>query len=170
MVKYLVDSKMVNKGAVDANFVRLIFSGLISDAKDEVNPLMRAKAMRDGRNATTERVVTSPGSADSDLTYYMGDLEDIQRNDEIIPIVEISGIWYINNSAGMLVRLVDVMVFKKTSDTTPRFNLPGVAGVKQVERDDAPAPRDEDAEEAVDPAPLQDEEPHVASDPFDDSL
>lgn len=146
IVEYLIGSGIIKNGKkdVDENFIRMVYRGMIPDGKDDYNPLMRTKALKEGRHTTNVRVVTNPGSETSELTYYNGTLDDIGPGDEIIPIIDLAGLWYISNGVGMLLRLTDVMVFKKTSASDTVFNLPGVKGARMIESD----PVAEAAEEA----------------------
>lgn len=135
MVKYLCENNVVKKSKGDEAFVRAIFRGLIPEGKDDFNPLLRTKAMKEGRHAAHIRVVSDPGSDTTDMTYYDGVLEDIESNDDVLAVVEVTGLWYINNSVGISVRLTDAMVYKKSNVSETVFNLPGVAGVTKVDRD-----------------------------------
>ena len=153
------NSKELMKKTMKREFVEQIFRGVIPPARNEYNPLMRTKITRSGTYATKIRVVTDSGSSITPLLHREGSIADIDRNDEVIPIVDVTGIWFANNSAGVTLGLSHVLVYKNSGGVEDVFNIPGVAGVECVS-DSAPAP-----EPPVAPVNNASDD-FVASDPF----
>lgn len=154
VVKYIAaNSKTLLKKEMSEDFVAQIFRGVIPPARDDYNPLLRTKITKTGTYATKVRVVVDSGSSTTPLCHRAGTFEDICRNDEVIPIVDVTGVWFASNSAGMTLGLAYVLVYKDSVDDADVFNIPGVAGVESV------VVKEE-------PAPSQENDTSVESDPF----
>jgi hypothetical protein len=150
VVKYIADNSVsLLKRELSEEFVSQIFRGVIPEARDDYNPLMRTKITKSGTYSTKVRVVVDPGSATTPLCHKEGVFEDIARNDEVVPIVDVTGVWFANNSAGMTLGLAYVLVYKDSVDDGNVFNIPGVAGVESVKV--APEPETPDVEVEADP-------------------
>ena len=137
-----------------------LYRHMIPKSDNDYNPLMRSKITRTGKYATEVFVVVDPGSETTPLLRRSGTPADIDRNDWVIPIVEIVGIWVANKAAGLSVGLSSVMVYKESGETRDKFNIPGVAGVETVKvEDESP----EDSPTEVTEAATDD---LISSDPF----
>ena len=107
-----------------------VYRRLVPENNSDFNPLFRTKINRVGTYSTTVFLVTDPGSTTSPLKFRPGTIEDIQPHDEILPIIEISNIWFANKQYGVTVSLVSAMLFKHTPPNVNNFYVEGVAGVK----------------------------------------
>lgn len=137
VVKYIAaNSKTLLKKEMSEDFVSQIFRGVIPPARDDYNPLMRTKITKTGTYATKVRVVADPGSSTTPLCHHQGIFEDIHRNDEVIPMIDVTGVWFANNSAGMTLGLSHVLVYQDSGDDANVFTIPGVAGVQSVSKTD----------------------------------
>lgn len=162
------NSKELMKKTMRRDFVEQLFRATITPSRNnEYNPLLRTKVTKTGTYATNVVVVTDPGSPTTPLRHRQGELSDIERGDDIIPIVDVSCIWFANNSAGITLTLAHAMVFKKTQASENVFNIPGVAGVES----DTTVPLDGDKTVAsVAPTTLAPTAPGTVTVNFDSNL
>lgn len=83
-------------------------------------PLMRVKVNATGKYKTKVFVITGPNK------YRLGDLEDLQSGAEIVPIVEISGVWFVSKGFGVTLVASSVAVYPsaRRAGGISDFNLP----------------------------------------------
>lgn len=125
------NSKQLMKKEMRQDFVEQLFRPMATEPRNpDYNPLMRTKITRSGTYATVVRIVTDEGSATTPLKHRAGVLDEIEKRDMVIPVVEVSCIWFANNSAGLTVSLTHVLVFKQTTDVENVFTVDGVMGVE----------------------------------------
>ena len=130
------NSRELMKKTLDAAFVAQIFRSAIPEPRNtDYNPLLRTKITRTGYYATKVRVVTDPGSATTPLRHREGTIDEIERGDDVLAVVDVSSIWFANNSAGLTLTLAHALVYKRSDDVGDVFTVDGVAG---VEVDDSP--------------------------------
>lgn len=96
------------------------------------DPLLRLKINSDGAQATNVMIVVQEGTATTPLKWRHGTLEDIERNADVIPIVEVTGLWFVSKGCGMTLVATDVLVFPKKKRGFD-FSLPFAAGVVQCQ-------------------------------------
>ena len=136
-----LNSRELMRKEMKKEFVEQLFRSAIPEPRNkDYNPLLRTKITRAGHYATKVRVVTDPGSPTTPLRHREGTIEDIERGDEIIAVVDVSNIWFANNSAGLALTLAHALVYKKMSEVEDVFSVDGVAGV-EVDTSAPPAPR-----------------------------
>ena len=144
------NSKELMKKKLSKEFVTQLFRSAIPEPRNkDYNPLMRTKITRTGFYATKVRVVTDPGSSTTPLRHREGTIDEISRGDEVIAVVDVSSIWFANNSAGLTVTLAHALVFKKLNEVEDVFTVDGVAGV-EVDDSAPPAPTPTPSPEASD--------------------
>ena len=162
VIKYIAENSkaLLKKDNMSEEFVTQIFRGVATAGRDDYNPLMRTKVTKTGTYATKVRIVVDPGSSTTPLCHQAGTFEDIDRNDEVIPIIDVTGVWFANNNAGMTLGLSHVLVFKESSDDSDVFNIPGVAGVQSI----APVKNDPPMKEEAPIDPANESTPEA--DPF----
>jgi hypothetical protein len=166
-VEYVAaNSKELMKKSMKKDFVEQLFRPAITPSRNsEYNPLMRTKVTKNGPYATRVRLVTDAGSSTTPLCHMEGTINDIEKGDEIIPIVEVSNIWFANNSAGITITLVNALLFKKSNDMQDEFTVEGVAGVEAVTTAAAAAPLPQESG-TITVNLRGDENDFVANDPF----
>lgn len=133
-----VHSGELMKREMSIDFVRQLFRPTLPTPRNDYNPLMRTKITRAGQYATNVRVVTNPGSATTPLRHRAATINEIERGDEVLPVVDINSIWFANNSAGMTISLAHVLVYKKSAEVANIFSVDGVAGI-ELDTGDAPS-------------------------------
>ena len=134
------NSRELMRKEMRRDFVEQLFRRVIPEPRtNEYNPLLRTKITRTGNYATRVRIVTDPGSKTTALRHRPGTLEEIERDDEVIAVVDVSNIWFANNNAGMALTVTNLLVFKKSSNDDDVFTVDGVAGVES-ETSTPPAP------------------------------
>jgi len=137
-VDYIAEnSRELMKKAMKKDFVEQLFRAPVQPARNEFNPLLRTKVTKTGTYASKVRIVTDSGSPTSPLRHREGTLAEIGQHDEVVAVVEVSNIWFANNSAGLTLLLTHVLVYKKSNDAEVVFNIPDVSS---VEVDDTPPP------------------------------
>lgn len=125
------NSRELMRKEMRKDFVEQLFRRVIPEPRNnEYNPLLRTKITKTGNYATRVRVVTDPGSRTTALRHRPGTLDEIERGDEVIVVVDASNIWFANNSAGMALTATNILVFKKASNDDDMFTVDGVAGVE----------------------------------------
>ena len=146
---------------------------LTSPANAAYDPLLRLKINKEGFGATNVMVVVQEGTAETPLKWKHGSLADIERNSEVIPIVEISGLWFVSKSCGMTLLATDLLVFPKRRRGFD-FQISFAAGAVQYtgEEDDTGSSSRNMPEPSVAPsavrARLEDNNNTAAADPYDD--
>ena len=140
-VDYVAEhSKELMKKFMKKDFVEQLFRPVITPSSNgEFNPLLRTKITKTGSYATKVRVVTDPGSPTTPLRHREGTINEIERGDEIIAVVDVSSIWFANNSAGLTLTLAHALVYKKENEVEDVFTVGGVAGM-EVDMGPPPAP------------------------------
>lgn len=157
------NSKEYFKKSQSKEVIGELYRHMIPKSDNDYNPLMRTKITRGTVNyATKVFVVVNPGSETTPLLHREGTVEDISRNDWVIPIVDITGIWVANKSAGLSVGLAYVMVYKESAESGDVFNLPGVAGVEAVTVAEGEASPEDSPTEVTETAV----DDMISSDPF----
>jgi hypothetical protein len=135
------NSKELMKKQLSKDFVSQLFRSAIPEPRNkDYNPLMRTKITRNGHYATKVRVVTDPGSSTTPLRHREGSIDEIERGDEIIAVVDVSSIWFANNSAGLTITLAHALVYKKSDEVEDVFTVDGVAGVEVDNSTPVPTP------------------------------
>lgn len=124
------NSKELMKKVMKKEFVEQLFRPVIPPSRGDYNPLFRCKVTKTGTYATQVRVVTDPGSPTTPLRHREGTISDIERGDEIIAVVDVSNIWFANNSAGLTIVLAHALLYKKSVEVEDVFTVDGVAGLE----------------------------------------
>ena len=125
------NSKELMKKSMPKEFVEQLFRSAIPESRNtDYNPLLRTKITRSGFYSTKVRVVTDPGSATTPLRHREGTIDEIERGDEVIAVVDVASIWFANNSAGLALTLAHALVYKKMDEVEDVFSVDGVAGVE----------------------------------------
>jgi hypothetical protein len=168
VVKYIAEnSEKLMKRKMSEDFVSQIFRGVIPPARTEYNPLLRTKITKTGEYATKVFVVVDEGSSTTPLRHVKGTFSDIGRNDEVVPVIDVTGVWFSSNSAGMTLGLSHVLVYKKSDDGANVFDIPGVAGVECAGKTETPVDDEiSPAYDADDDKPLAHDDTNVDADPF----
>jgi len=141
---------------------------LTSPANVAYDPLLRLKINKEGFGATNVMVVVQEGTAETPLKWKHGSLADIERNSEVIPIVEISGLWFVSKSCGMTLLATDLLVFPKRRRGFD-FQISFAAGAVQYtgDEEDAAPPRNM-PEPSVAPTRPSQTTTNDNHDPYDD--
>lgn len=99
--------KEMNRSTVEALYRPL----LTPPTNVAYSPLMRLKINSGGRNPTNVMVVVSDGNATTPMKWRTGTLADITPHCDIIPIVEVVGLWFVSKGCGMTLVATDILVF-----------------------------------------------------------
>ena len=118
--------KEMKRATVDALYRTL----LSTPSNSAYDPLLRLKINSDGAQATNVMIVVQEGNASTPLTWRHGSLEDIERGAEVIPIVEVTGLWFVSKGCGMTLVATDVLVFPKRKRGFD-FSIPFASGAVQ---------------------------------------
>lgn len=122
---------MLKMEDIDVKFVDKIYRKMASQPNKDYKPKIRVKVVKEGRYASGVKVVTQEGSATTKLKYRRGTLADIEKHDEVAPIVEITGLWAVGTACGVSLTLVDTLVFKRSNGEDCTFSFEGVSGVEE---------------------------------------
>lgn len=151
-IEYIsINSRELMRKEMRKDFVEQLFRRVIPAVRNaEYNPLLRTKITTTGTYATKIRVVTDPGSPTTMLRHRPGTLDDIQRGDDVVPVVEATKLWFANNSAGIVLSATHILVYKKRSNEDDVFTIDGVAGVHAENDTKAPVVMDATTNEVKD--------------------
>jgi hypothetical protein len=146
IVDYIVEnsqSLLKSKTKKSREVVEEMFRPIIPPSNNaEYNPLMRTKFVKGTTNwATKVLVETKAGTDASPLRFRTSTIgsDDIAANDDVTPIVDLTGIWIANKNMGMSVSLSAALVHKKATQKEFNFILPsGVAGAEEESEDEVP--------------------------------
>jgi len=131
-IQWIVDNsqalfkKEMKRATVDALYRTL----LSTPSNAAYDPLLRLKINSDGAQATNVMIVVQEGNASTPLKWRHGALEDIERGAEVIPIVEVTGLWFVSKGCGMTLVATDVLVFPKRKRGFD-FSIPFASGAVQ---------------------------------------
>jgi hypothetical protein len=127
------NSVMLFKKEMKRATVEALYRPLLTTPSNAAyNPLLRLKINSEGGQATRVMIVMSEGNATAPLKWRHGTLADIERHAEVIPIVEITGLWFVSKGCGMTLVATDLLVFPKRARGFD-FNIPFASGVVQCE-------------------------------------
>lgn len=102
-------------------------------SKPQYNPLMRLKVNTAGRAPTRVMVVEEEGTSDAPLQWRTGTFADLTPGCHVVPIVEVSGLWFVSKGFGMTLAATDLLVYPTEDTVEFPFGLGGAAAVR-VER------------------------------------
>jgi hypothetical protein len=143
----LLFKKEMKRATVDALYRPL----LTSPSNAAYDPLLRLKINKDGPQATNVMIVMQEGNADAPMKWRHGTLDEIERHSEVIPIVEVSGLWFVSKACGMTLVATDLLVFPRRRRGFD-FIIPFANGAVMCdaveERDAAAATRESNQPEA----------------------
>ena len=105
----LLFKKEMKRATVEALYRPL----LTTPANAAYDPLLRLKINKDGPQATNVMIVVNEGAANSPMKWRHGTLDEIERHAEVIPIVEVSGLWFVSKACGMTLVATDLLVFPR---------------------------------------------------------
>ena len=91
--------------------VSAFYRSLLSPQKSGYAPLLRVKINATGNQTTKVFVVTAEPTATSPMRYRPGTLEEVTAHCEVLPIVEVVGLWFISKGFGMTLVATDLLVF-----------------------------------------------------------
>ena len=103
-------------------------------SKPQFNPLMRLKVNTAGRAPTRVMVVEEEGTADSPLQWRTGSFTDLTAGCHVVPIVEVSGLWFVSKGFGMTLTATDLLVYPSEDTVEFPFGLGGAPAAVRVER------------------------------------
>lgn len=105
----LLFKKEMKRATVEALYRPL----LTTPANAAYDPLLRLKINKDGPQATNVMIVVNEGTPNSPMKWRHGTLDEIERHAEVIPIVEVSGLWFVSKACGMTLVATDLLVFPR---------------------------------------------------------
>jgi len=131
--KFISDNceSMLKMSDIDTKFVDKIYRKLAAQPNPEYKPKIRVKVVKEGRYASGVKVVTQEGSDTTPMKFHKGTLSDIEKNDEVVPIVEITGLWAVGTACGVSLSLIDTLVYKRGEGEDCTFAIAGVCGVEE---------------------------------------
>ena len=90
------------------------------DEEKKYDPLLRLKCVPSGKKQTVVYVVTR--NANGEEEYSPGTLDQITRRSMVVPIVEISGMWYTSTQFGMTYLAKALMVWPAAQENEIQFS------------------------------------------------
>jgi hypothetical protein len=107
------NSEVVLKKEMKQATVEALYRSLLSPQRGNYDPLLRVKVNTTGTHATTVFVVEDEGCAENNvpMRYRKGSLDDVVPHCEVVPIVEVVGLWFISKGFGMTLLATDLLVY-----------------------------------------------------------
>ena len=136
-ITWIVDNSMTlfKKEMKQATVEALYRPLLTTPSNAAYDPLLRLKINSDGLQATNVMVVIEEGTAESPLKWRHGTLADVERQTEVIPLVEVTGLWFVSKGCGMTLVATDLLVFPKRRRGFD-FYIPFAAGAVRASEED----------------------------------
>lgn len=103
--------------------VEALYRCLLAPQRNGYAPLLRVKINAGGSQATKVFVVTSEPTATAPMKYRVGSLDDLTPHCEVLPIVEVVGLWFIAKGFGMTLVATDLLVFPAPKRDGFHFSL-----------------------------------------------
>ena len=94
-------------------------------SKETYEPLLRVKINDKGHHKTNVYVIVT---VNGEQQFRDGDLTDIREGSEIIPIVEVGGIWVVSKGCGLTLVATDIVVFPQATRGKFDFNPASFGG------------------------------------------
>lgn len=122
------NSQTVFKKEMNTATVEALYRTLLAPQKNGYEPLLRLKINAPTSKAPTNvMVVLQEGTATQPLRYRPGSLEDVTPHCEVVPIVEVVGLWFIAKGFGMTLVATDLLVYPAAKKGG--FNFHGITAV-----------------------------------------
>jgi hypothetical protein len=97
-------------------------------------PLIRVKINSGGRAATNVMIVVDEGDDSRPLRWKTGSIADLTQHCQVLPIVEVVGLWFVSKACGMTIVATDLLVFPQKKRGFD-FSL-GIGGAVQCNEED----------------------------------
>jgi hypothetical protein len=111
-IKWTADNSLaVFKKEMNVSTVEALYRTLLSPQKNGFEPLLRLKINASGKSPTQVMVVLQEATATQPLKYRAGTLDDVMPHCQVLPIVEVVGLWFIAKGFGMTLVATDLLVF-----------------------------------------------------------
>lgn len=124
-IKWVTDNSMaVFKKEMKQATVEALYRSMLTPHKGDYPPLLRVKVNASGRQATQVFVVEDEGNGSTPLKYRPGTVDDVSPHSEVLPIVEVVGLWFIAKGFGMTLLATDLLVFPAPKRGGFHFALP----------------------------------------------
>lgn len=124
-IKWVTEnSQAVFKKDMKHATVEALYRSMLTPQKGDYAPLLRVKVNASGRQATQVFVVEDEGDGNMPLKYRPGTVDDVSPHSEVLPIVEVVGLWFIAKGFGMTLLATDLLVFPAPKRGGFHFALP----------------------------------------------
>lgn len=135
------------------------------DDEKKYDPLLRLKCNPSGKNKTKVYVVTLDENGEEQC--HDGTLDSITPWSEVVPIVQLGGLWFTSTQFGMSVNAVAIMVWPEESASEIEFN--GL-NIKKRKISEVSTPSDPAASAPVTTSSSSGVPGESAASPFDDDV
>jgi hypothetical protein len=100
------------KKEMKRNTVEALYRTLLTPPSNAAySPLMRIKINSGGRQPTNVMVVLEDGTETTPMRWRRGTIADITPHSEVLPIVEVVGLWFVSKGCGMTMVATDLLVY-----------------------------------------------------------
>lgn len=122
--------KLFKKEMERSTVAELMRHPISQPSNEAYDPLMRIKINVTGRHKTKVYVLVEK---DGKQFYREGDYSEVTENSEVLPIVEVGGLWFVSRGCGMTFIATDLLVYPSARRSKFDFALPDGMDVQKYD-------------------------------------